>query len=268
MIEEMSEHDLDQPGVVAQATTGDVDRRARQDRRRRDDVTARRVQAVLDTGGPQMVRQPIVRLTTGAVVGYEALARFQGHPDSSPITWFDDAARAGMSMELELAAVRGGIEHIAGLPEGTFISVNVSPEAASSRDLEQLLDAVPIDRVVLEITEHDDIDSYQSLNRALLGMRIKGLQLAIDDAGAGYASFRHILHLQPDLIKLDASWVVDIEADALRRALITALVGFANDLDAIIVGEAVETEAQARVLLELGVTCAQGYFFGRPEAPG
>lgn len=215
--------------------------------------------------GLTMHGQPIVRLNDCSVIGQEALARFDGDIEATPVTWFSRAESFGLREELELAAIRQSLASLDVTVGDGFMAINVSPQVASGRQLREVLDGIPMDRVVLEITEHDPIDSYPGLNRALLSMRVDGLQLAIDDAGAGYASFRHILHLQPDIIKLDGAWVAEIEADVARRALVSALVGYAHEMDAVVVGEWVETRAQANILRDLGVDLGQGYFFGHPQ---
>lgn len=118
---------------------------------------------------------------------------------------------------------------------------------------------------MLEITEHDVIETCGGLQTALRGLRRRGVRIAVDDAGAGYASFRHILRLQPDLIKLDVTLTRRIDLDQPRRALAAALIGFARDTSAAIVAEGVEKAAELRTLRLLGVTAAQGYHLGRPE---
>jgi EAL domain-containing protein (putative c-di-GMP-specific phosphodiesterase class I) len=226
--------------------------------------TAQRIRTVLADSVLEMVGQPIVDLDTTGMVGYEMLARFGGHPDRTPAAWFQDAARVGLGIDLELKAISRGLARLPDLPDTAFMSLNLSPECASSSELREALADVPLERVVLEITEHAHVESYMALNRALLPLRLRGAQIAIDDAGAGFASLRHVLNLQPDIIKLDGSWAAEIEADAVRRALVGAVVGFARDLDASVVAEAIETEGQAAVLRDLGVDCGQGYHFGRP----
>ncbi|MHB8510280.1 MAG: EAL domain-containing protein [Candidatus Dormibacteria bacterium] len=171
----------------------------------------------------------------------------------------------GLREDLELAAIRQGLENLDVMVGDNYMAINVSPAVACGRHLRELLEKFPLDRVVMEITEHDPIDSYPGLNRALLGMRVQGLKVAVDDAGAGHASFGHIIHLQPDIIKLDGAWVAEIEADPARRALVSALVGYAHAMDAVVIGEWVETRAQATTLGELGVEFGQGYLFGRPS---
>jgi EAL domain-containing protein (putative c-di-GMP-specific phosphodiesterase class I) len=90
------------------------------------------------------------------------------------------------------------------------------------------------------------------------------LRIAVDDAGAGYASFRHILNLAPDLIKLDVFLTQNIHTDRARRALAAALIRFSEETGSKIIAEGVETTLQLKVLRELGVTKAQGYLLGRP----
>jgi EAL domain-containing protein (putative c-di-GMP-specific phosphodiesterase class I) len=228
------------------------------------DGDRKQVRRLVRGQGLTMLGQPIVELEGGKVRGYESLARFDGHPDLTPPHWFAVAAKVGLGVELEMTAVRRGLAQLEAVAPGLYISVNVSPEAAASRQLRRVLEGVDLDRVVLEITEHASIDSYTALNRALLPLRIAGAMVAIDDAGAGFASFRHILHIHPDIIKLDATWVIDVEADVVRRKLISALVSFARDIGSTVVAEAVETDAQYRTLIELGVECGQGFHLGRP----
>ena len=208
--------------------------------------------------------QPLVDLGVGRVVAYEALARFQGHPDTTPDGWFRTASAHGLRVELELAAVAYGLRALRDLRDEVAVCVNLSAAGMLSGGLARCLEGLPPDRVVLELTEQDEVDDYRELNRALLRYRADGVRLAVDDAGAGFASMKHIVSLQPDIIKLDASWVTDIDADPVRRAMVASLASFATSIDAVMVGEAVETQGQADVLRDIGVPWAQGYFFARP----
>ena len=99
---------------------------------------------------------------------------------------------------------------------------------------------------------------------ALKPLRRRGLRLAVDDAGAGYASFRHILSLAPDVIKLDMSITRNVHTDRSRRALARAVISFAAETDSKVVAEGVETIDELSVLRELSVSKAQGYFIGKP----
>jgi EAL domain-containing protein (putative c-di-GMP-specific phosphodiesterase class I) len=120
--------------------------------------------------------------------------------------------------------------------------------------------------VVLEITEHEVVADYAAVRAALAPYRAAGLALAIDDAGAGYASFRHILSLEPDFIKIDISLVRGIDQDPVRAALVESLATFARTSAALIVAEGVETQAELDTLAGLGVTHGQGYLYGTPSS--
>jgi len=223
-----------------------------------------RTRAVLDTQGITMVFQPIVALATGTTIGYEALARFGGDPPRSPADWFADAELVGLTVDLELLAVSLALDALHDLPADAYLSVNVSPTTAMSERLVPLVLAEAPQRVFLEITEHAPIGDYEQLRAALRPLRDRGVRLAIDDAGSGFASLRHILSLSPDVIKLDISLTQGIDADRSRRALATGLISFGSAVGAHLLGEGVETAAEMAALRELGVPFAQGYFLGRP----
>lgn len=116
--------------------------------------------------------------------------------------------------------------------------------------------------MVLEVTEHAAVDDYQALAEGLRDIRTAGGRLAIDDAGAGFASLRHIVRLTPEIIKLDIPLTRGIHADRIRRALASALISFASEVGAAIVAEGVETPEEVDALLALRVRYAQGYLKG------
>jgi len=223
------------------------------------------VQRVLDAGGPRMVFQPIVILPTGKVVGYEALARFDDEPVRPPDEWFADAASVGLGDALELAAVDAALRHLPLVEPEHIIGVNVSPSVAASDELDRLLARYPAHRVVLEVTEHVPVADYDVLLAALDRLRSRGVSLAVDDAGAGYAGLDHILRLQPNFIKLDISLTRGIDTSPVKRALASALTRFAAEIGSHITAEGIETGAELGTLTDLGVTAGQGYFLGRPE---
>lgn len=221
--------------------------------------------ALTQPGKMFMVYQSVVRLADGAIVGVEALSRFQ-EGNRTPDLWFADAARLGRGAELEVHAVQLALNNLALLPAQAALSVNMSPAVATRRgQLEKAFGDVDLTRVVLEMTEHAPIPDYSHLNSVLLPFRERGLRLAVDDAGAGYASLRHILWLEPDWIKLDISITRDIDRDPARRALAVALISFGTEVGSLIVAEGVETEAEGATLQQLGAHAAQGYYFGRPS---
>jgi len=145
------------------------------------------------------------------------------------------------------------------------LSVNVSPATILSGRLDRIIDSVAADRVILEITEHDRVDDYSAMTHALVALRNRGVRLAIDDAGAGYASLRHILELSPDLIKLDVSITRGLFENAGNRALVSGLRDFGREIGAILVAEGIETAAELAAARDLGVALGQGFFLGMPE---
>jgi EAL domain-containing protein (putative c-di-GMP-specific phosphodiesterase class I) len=223
--------------------------------------TAGRVAATI-AGHVETALQPIVDLTTGSVVGVESLARFSDA--RSPEAWFAEADSVGLGLDLELAFVRAGLARLAELPPHAYITLNVSPAAAASPELAEALTEAPRGRVVLEITEHSAVVDYPSLEHALDGFRYGGVRIAVDDAGAGFASLRHVLLLHPDVVKLDASLTCGIDADPHRRALVAAMVSFARAAECTLVAEGIETPEELAAVRALGVDCGQGFHLGRP----
>lgn len=233
-------------------------------RKQRQKATEARIRDVLDHRRFHIVFQPMYDLADQHIAGYEALSRFVAEPNRSPDKWFEEAATVGLREELELAAIEMALEALPEIPDSVYLSLNASPATILTGRLGDLFGSYPLDRLMLEITEHDVIDDYAGLFEALVEMRRQGLRLAIDDAGAGYASFRHILRLAPDVIKLDRSLTHGIDTRADSRALAAALVGFTAETGSRLLAEGVETQAELEALRDIGVRKAQGYLLGRP----
>ncbi len=210
--------------------------------------------------------QPIVDLRSGQAVGAEALARFAQQPVRPPDVWFAEAASFGLGVELELTALDLAIEQLHRLPSGLYLSVNASVEAITSDRFRAVLADVPAERIVLELTEHTPIVDYPGFERSIRDLRASGLRLAVDDAGSGFSSFRHILDLQPDVIKLDIGLTHGIDRDPARQALGRALLTFALETsDTAIVAEGIETQGELETLRDLGFPSGQGFLLGRPS---
>ena len=202
-------------------------------------------------------------LRTREMVGVEALARFRSLPLRPPNEWFAEAVRHELGVPLELAAVRQAMRVLRGLPGDAYLSINCSHRAAVSRDLASLL-ALDAPRIVLEITEHEAVEDYETLLEALEALRAQGVRVAIDDAGAGFASMRHTVRIAPDIVKLDISLTRDIDTDRARYALASALMSFAEELGMTMVAEGIETAEELETLLALGVPQGQGFFLADP----
>lgn len=227
----------------------------------------RRIEDVLSRELLSVVFQPIWKVgpegsaaSGRRIIGLEALSRFSALPMRTPDVWFNEANVVGLGGALEKLAARNALRCLDAIPAPLYLSVNMSPEHVLDDSFSMVLDQLPLSRVILEITEHTAVVAYQDLLHKLRPLRERGLQLAIDDAGAGYASFRHILNLKPDRIKLDMSITKNIDADPSRRALAAAFARFGEEIGTSLIAEGVETEAELATLQSLGIDNAQGNF--------
>jgi EAL domain-containing protein (putative c-di-GMP-specific phosphodiesterase class I)/putative methionine-R-sulfoxide reductase with GAF domain len=232
---------------------------------RSDIDAAERIERVLNRREFNTVFQPVVDLRSGEIVGVEALARFRPEPYRTPDVWFAEAHRVGRGIELECAAVRAALSYGDRLPADCYLAVNIGPQAIASREICPLLDAAfDSARVVVELTEHFQVDDYPQLREALSAFRTHGIRLAIDDTGSGISSLSHIVKLDPDIIKVDKELIRHVDVDPVRQSLVAAVVMFAPELGAAVVAEGIETKGELDALRRLGVGCGQGYFLGRP----
>jgi EAL domain-containing protein (putative c-di-GMP-specific phosphodiesterase class I) len=225
-------------------------------------VRRQRIQAVLDAPDqPAIVLQPIMRLTDRRAVGFEALSRFTS---GSPEGWFAEAEEVGLGRELELRAIRQALSLLPAIPGSAYLSLNCSPGTLLSAELLELVRGSDPGRLLIELTEQIPIDDYLSYSQVIRELRRHGARIAVDDAGAGYASMRHIVNLRPEVIKLDRAFVQDLP-DHPTCEMVAALLRFARSVGALVVAEGVETREQLIVLERLDVHYAQGYLLGRPQ---
>lgn len=206
--------------------------------------------------------QPIVELRGATIQGYEALTRFEtGDPPNEVMA---DAWEVGLGVELELATLRAAVEEARILPYGHWLDLNVSPQlVVQSPDLGVVIRADPTRPIVLEVTEHDEVEDYAILRDAVKSLG-RELRLAVDDAGAGQANFGHIVELRADFVKLDISLIRGIDTDIGRQALVVGMRHFARAAGCRLIAEGVETAAEATTAASLGTELGQGYLFGAP----
>jgi EAL domain-containing protein (putative c-di-GMP-specific phosphodiesterase class I) len=221
-----------------------------------------RLNPVMERGGPVVVLQPIVDLASGRRVGAEALSRFPAEWAKAPDICFAEAHSIGQGDRLELLAIERAAELLHEV--SGYIAMNVSPATFLRPDCLELLGAFPLTRVLLELSEHDQVEDYDELHSALAPLRARGMRLAIDDVGAGFSSLRHIVLTSPDVIKLDRSIVDGVAADRVLTTLVRSLTEFGHGCGSKVVAEGIETADDAAALLALGVDLGQGWFFGRP----
>lgn len=236
-------------------------------REQEQEAVAHDIRRVMRDDSLRIVFQPVYDIARRSVHGFECLSRFDTEPRRPPDQWFNAAHSVRLGQELELHAIRKALASLEDFPGGVPLNVNCSPELILSGRLTPLLeDGTDFSRVVLEVTEHAVVDDYAAMAEALQPFRARGSRLAVDDAGAGYSSMRHILNLQPEIIKLDMSLTQSIDRDGHRRALAKGLISFAHEIGSLIVAEGVEEASELDTLGQLGVDFAQGYYLARPLA--
>jgi len=220
-----------------------------------------RIQTIIVERAFTPVFQAVVTIPEREVVAYEALTRFTD--DVRPDRHFAAAAAAGLGVELELVTLEAAVLAAERIPTELWLTLNVSPEVIAAGDRLARILRRSTHQLVLELTEHVAVADYGALRRALQDLGVP-FRIAVDDAGAGYASMMHVVELGPSLVKLDLSLVRGIDADPVRQALIAGMRFFAERTDCRLLAEGIETEAELATLAELGVSLGQGYLLGRP----
>jgi EAL domain-containing protein (putative c-di-GMP-specific phosphodiesterase class I) len=256
----LSQRDKALMEVLARAASLVIEPEVRETARR--EAVEARLEPLVSAGGPVVVLQPIVELATAARVGAEALSRFPPEWGMAPDVVFAEAHSVGRGHQLELLALERAADHLATV-DG-YVSMNVSPATLLTPACTALLERLPLPRVLLELSEHDQVEDYDAVRAVLQPLRDQGMRLAIDDVGAGFSSLRHIVLTAPDVIKLDRSLVDGVSSDPVLRTLVSSLVDFAHGCDASVVAEGIETAADADALLASGVDHGQGWYYGRP----
>lgn len=234
-----------------------------------DDDFQREIERLLAGGdGLQFLVQPVCALGALEPVGVEALARFSGFRRHPPDWWFAEAAACGLGRALEVLAVQRALSLLDALPSRLYMAVNVSPSTAVSADLAEALHGVDLERVVLELTEHEPLGDCDALRRALAPLRRRGVRVAVDDLGSGKSDVLCLAQFRPDIVKLDRCLVTGVDFDPRKQTLVNAVRSYSESIGATVVAEGIETSDQLQALVGLGVRYGQGYFLGRPAAAG
>jgi EAL domain-containing protein (putative c-di-GMP-specific phosphodiesterase class I) len=231
----------------------------------RAEVARRRIEQVIAAEAFQIVFQPIFDLVSDVPVGYEALTRFED--GTAPDRLFAEAHAVDLGVTLEMACVANAVDQAQSLESDAWVSVNVSPAVLqTASELGSVLRRTPR-QVVLELTEHAAVADYAELRKTVerLGPMVR---LAVDDAGSGFASMRHVVELRPQFLKVDISLVTGVSHDVTRQAMIAGLVRFAEQAQCAVIAEGIEERSDLRMLRQLGVQYGQGFLLGRPRRFG
>lgn len=218
--------------------------------------------------GLTMAFQPIVDVATRSVFAHEALVRgIDGRGAADVLDGVDEASRYAFDQACRVVAIRTAARV---RPSG-LLSINFLPNAVY--DPEHCLQATfsaaaeagwPLDRLIFEVTEHEEIVDHDHLVGILQAYKAHGFLTAIDDFGAGFAGLNLLADFQPDLVKLDIGLIRDLPASRPRQVIVRAMVDICSQLGIRPLAEGVETVDEYRALTDLGIDLQQGFLFARP----
>lgn len=217
--------------------------------------------------------QPIVDMRSGEIAGYEGLIR--GPADSplhSPFNLFGAAQRYGLSLETEMLSRHIVLETFAQLDLPGNLFLNVSPETLThprfknGRTLDFMMEVgIAPERVIIELTENQPTYDFATMCSALLHYRSMGFKIALDDLGEGFSSLRLWSELRPDIVKIDMHFVQGVDVDPVKLQFLKSIQCIAESCGTHVVAEGVETEAEFRIIKDIGIALGQGYFIARPS---
>lgn len=239
----------------------------------KEDVKVAEFIGILERGEISTRYQPIINLTSGDIIGYEALSR--GPRDSdfySPLALIEMAHQLGMVWELEMLFRQKALENIKTLQDDQYMFVNVDPDVIKTQAFKSGLTSEYLEEIgaretsiVFEITERTAITDYEMFQKVLENYRKQGYLIAIDDVGAGYSGLKSITEIRPHFIKLDMDLIRNIDKDFFKQALIKAFVETATTTNIKLIAEGIETKEELKTLILLGVTGGQGYYLQQPQ---
>ncbi|OFZ69250.1 MAG: hypothetical protein A2V79_08620 [Betaproteobacteria bacterium RBG_16_56_24] len=221
--------------------------------------------------------QPIVNVQTGGVMAYEVLGRIRDGDSVVPAEEFAEVAEElGLAQELDREVFRRGLAHYAVIVKNQpeiKLFFNLFP--SSFKDLEWVRgipdlvrsSGVPCECVVLEITEREALPNLTQVGLVIEELRANNISVALDDFGSGFSSFMYLKYLAIDYVKIEGSFIRQIVADERDRIMVEHINSMAHQFGLKTVAEFVEDEVTAKIIAEIGVDYAQGYYYGRPALP-
>ena len=245
--------------------------RADMRRRIKIDDLSRELYHIVDTGDVYTYFQPIVDVKAKKVYAHEALVRGpEGSPLRRPDLLFKIAHHNGMEIDLDRIVRRKHIEtfrHYVRAHKDALLSINLGPFTPMFiDDIEKdLKDAnIPKENIIWEVSEKTYIDDFTAFARVIDFLVSAGYQVAIDDFGAGATTFKLIFSINTNIIKVDRSFIHDVNKDPAKKMFLERLIGCFYKPDTLLFIEGVETTDEFQVLLDIGYRYYQGYFMFRP----
>lgn len=220
--------------------------------------------------------QPQVELTSGKVTGIEALIRWESKELGmiSPASFIPLAEEIGLIVPISEWVLRTACKTAKGWLDAGIefgcMSVNISPQQFRQRNFPERLEQILLEtgltasHLELEITESTIMETAEVAIAMLMRLKDMGIALAVDDFGTGYSSLAYLKRFPIDRLKIDRSFVSELETDASDAAIASAVIALAHSLGLSVVAEGVETRGQSDFLLAQGCDSVQGYFYSRP----
>jgi EAL domain-containing protein (putative c-di-GMP-specific phosphodiesterase class I) len=209
------------------------------------------------------VFQPVVRLDSGAIVGYEALTRFTSGVSAE--RWLADAVAAGTGPALERLLADAALEEADGLPGSGWLAVKASPRVLAADPTFVATLAATKRVLIVEVTEPSTSDLTPEL-RSLPDRLPPNVLLAVEHAGLGHKTLAVLVQLRPAFVKLDRAVVAGVGQDPARQTQLETLVRTASKWFCSVIASGIETDADLRVLQDLGIPFGQGFLVGEPKA--
>jgi diguanylate cyclase (GGDEF)-like protein len=229
------------------------------------------IRRAMDTKAFHLAFQPLIDFKGGALVGFEALLRWpEGWEPQSPATFIPIAEEAGLIVPIGAWVLKTACNEAATWTKPLKIAVNLSPLQFSHGDIVAVVDEVlkssGLDpgRLELEVTESLWLQNTETVLDQLARLRSRGISIALDDFGTGYSSLAYLWKFPFDKVKVDRSFVSQMEIDPKAAAIVDTVVALGRTLDLIVTAEGVETPEQAKALKGAGCDQGQGYLFSRP----
>lgn len=206
----------------------------------------------------------IADLGRGIAAGYEVLLATPDHPAATPRDW-SAAVHPDAAGRLEAILVRRALQERERLPDNTFLLLNLSAAALRSRELPAALaQAGRLERLVVAIADDADDAGAGSVRRALERIREAGGLVAVDEAGSGYASLRALLAIRPDFVRIGGEFVVEVDRDQAKAAVVETLGALASRIDAWLIAGGISARQELAALRRMGVPLGQGPVIGGP----